>query len=202
MQRMTRGIFIAIEGIDGSGTTTHSKLLAEWIEQQNIPVLLTHEPSDSEIGKLIRIILRDKMISPATDALLFAADRVNHTKKKILPALENGSVVISDRYVESSIAYQTSSGLPMDWVAQINSFAITPDLTLLLDLSPTIGLGRKRKQGYREKFEFVSFLKQVRQVFLNRASEKGFTIINAGTSIREVQSKIRAAVKPLLISLK
>jgi len=199
---MARGIFIAIEGIDGSGTTTHSKLLAEWIEQQNIPVLLTHEPSDSEIGKLIRIILRDKMIPPATDALLFAADRVNHTQKEILPALENGFVAISDRYVESSIAYQSSSGLPMDWVAQINCFAIKPDLTILLDVSPTTGLGRKRKQGYREKFEFTSFLKQVRQVFLNRANEKSFTIINAETSIREVQSKIRAAVEPLLRSLK
>ncbi len=199
---MARGIFIAVEGIDGSGTTTHTKLLAEWIEQQNIPVLLTHEPSDSEIGKLIRIILRDKMIPPATDALLFAADRVNHTRKQILPALENGSVVISDRYVESSIAYQSSSGLPMDWVAQINRFAITPDLTILLDLPPTTGLSRKRKQGYREKFEFVSFLKQVRQIFLNRANEKNFTVINAETSIREVQSKIRAAVEPLLISLK
>jgi dTMP kinase len=199
---MARGIFIAIEGIDGSGTTTHSKRLAEWIELQNIPVLLTHEPTDSEIGKLIRHVLRDKNIPPATDALLFAADRVDHTQHQIIPALNKGFVVISDRYVESSIAYQSSSGLDLDWVAQINRFAIIPDLTLLLDLPPSIGLGRKRKQGYREKFEYVSFLKKVRQVFLNRSQEKSFTIINAGSSIQEVQSQIRKFVKPLLRSLK
>lgn len=199
---MARGIFIAIEGIDGSGTTTHSKRLAEWVNQQNLPVLLTHEPTDSEIGKLIRRILRDKTIPPAADALLFAADRANHTQQQIKPALNKGFVVISDRYVESSIAYQSSSGLPLDWVAQINHFAISPDLTILLDVSPTTGLGRKRRQEFREKFEFVSFLKEVRQVFLRRAREHGFTIINAGIPIREVQTKIRAVVKPLLRTLK
>lgn len=199
---MVRGIFIAIEGIDGSGTTTHTKRLAEWVTLQNLPVLSTHEPTDSEIGRLIRRILRDKTIPPATDALLFAADRVKHTQRQINPALNKGFVVISDRYVESSIAYQSSSGLPLDWVATINHFAISPDLTILLDLPPSTGLGRKRKQGFREKFEYVAFLKKVRQVFLNRAQEKNFTIIEAGIPIREVQEKIRAVVEPLLRSLK
>jgi dTMP kinase len=199
---MLRGIFIALEGIDGSGTTVHAKLLAQWLRGQHIPVLQTHEPTSSELGRFIRRVLRDARTAPAMDALLFAADRADHTLRIIQPAMEQGTVVISDRYVESSIAYQHTSGLPLDWVASINRFAIRPDLTIVLDVAPAVGLGRKEMPKKRDKFETVPFLTKVRQVFLSRAKEQEFVVINSDAPISETQSKIQEAVAPLLRRLK
>jgi dTMP kinase len=195
---MSRGVFIAIEGIDGSGTTTHTKLLAKWLRASNFSLLITHEPTDREIGRLIRERLKDASVPPATDALLFAADRVDHTLQEINPALERGTIVISDRYVESSIAYQSSSGLELEWVAEINKYAISPDLTILLDIDPDTALQRKRHPKPMEKFEHISFLKKVREVFLTRAQTQGFEIVNAEKSISKVQAEIQKLVKPIL----
>lgn len=199
---MPRGIFIALEGIDGSGTTVHAKLLAQWLRRQQIPVLQTHEPTSSELGRFIRRVLRDARTPPAMDALLFAADRADHTLRVIQPALEQGMVVISDRYVESSIAYQHTSGLPLEWVASINRFAIKPDLTILLDVAPTISLGRKETPKRRDKFETVPFLAKVREVFLTRAEQGQFAVINTDTPIPQTRSRIQEAVAPLLRRLK
>ena len=199
---LPRGIFIALEGIDGSGTSTHASLLTKWLGKKNIPVLRTHEPTDAPIGKLIRIILRDETIPPATDALLFAADRVEHTIQRIEPALKKGIVVISDRYMESSIAYQSSSNLSIEWIETINQFATRPDLTILLDVSPTISLKRKRRRKPQDKFESIQFLTKVREIFLQRAKEQNFTVINAEGPISEVQKQIQTSVEPLLTTLK
>ncbi len=199
---MSQGIFIALEGIDGSGTTTHAKLLGNWLQGRGFDVVQTHEPTDENIGRLIRKILRDTSVSPAIDALLFAADRIDNTLNRIQPALDQGKIVITDRYVESSIAYQCSSGLDQEWVQNLNRYALTPDLTILLDVSPKIALGRKRKPKQKDKFEYAAFLAKVRQVFLNRAQELGFKVVNVEQSIRDVQSQIQQYVQPLLISLK
>jgi len=199
---MSRGLFIALEGIDGSGTTVHAKLLAQWLRRQQIPVLQTHEPTSSELGRFIRRVLRDARTPPAMDALLFAADRADHTLRIIQPAIEQGTVVITDRYVESSIAYQHTSGLPLDWVTSINKFAIKPDVTILLDVAPAVGLGRKEMPKKRDKFETVPFLTKVRQVFLTRAKEERFVVINSDAPIPETRSRIQEAVTPLLTRLK
>lgn len=199
---MPNGIFIALEGIDGSGTTTHTKLAGKWLVSKGLLVTQTHEPTSDRIGRLIRIILRDSSVPPAIDALLFAADRVDNTVNRIQPALNDGKIIISDRYVESSIAYQSTSGLPMEWVKRINQFAIKPDLTILLDLPPGIALQRKRRPKPKEKFEQTAFLEKVRQVFLDRAKECGFKVINAEQSIQDVQKQIQQYIEPLLITLK
>jgi dTMP kinase len=199
---MPLGFFIALEGIDGSGTTTHCQLLAKWLRGQNKRVFQTHEPTSNGIGKLIRITLRDQSVKPATDALLFAADRVYHTTHEIQPALEKGMIVISDRYVESSIAYQTASGLSIEWVQEINKFAKKPDLTILLDVPPEISLKRKKYRRPKDKFETIPFLEKVRQIFLTRAKELAFPIINADDSIHHVQTKVQNEVTQILTRVK
>lgn len=199
---MWHGLFIALEGIDGSGTTTHLKLLSSWLTTKGYEVVKTHEPTNGRIGRVIREVLRDSSVPSAIDALLFAADRVDNTINCIQPALDQGKVVITDRYVESSIAYQTSSGLDMEWVRELNKLALTPNITILFDISPQVALGRKRKSKKKEKFERTTFLEKVRQIFLARAEKEGFKVVNAERSIKEVQSKIRKYVQPLLGNLK
>jgi len=198
------GLFIAVEGIDGSGTTTQTRMLTDWLASLGHEVVATREPTRGEVGLLIRQLLRDSSIPAEVDALLFAADRALHTVRTIKPALERGAIVVSDRYVESSIAYQSSSGLPIEWVEYINRYALTPDLTIVLDVDPSLGLKRKRKQGTGplDKFENVSFLGRVRRTFLARARRKGYPIIDASKPIQEVHSQIRIAIKPFLTRLK
>ena len=199
---MQQGVFIALEGIDGSGTTTHTKLLVNWLRKKGLEVVETHEPTNERIGRLIREILRDTTVSPAIDALLFAADRIDNTLNKIQPALDQGKIVITDRYVESSFAYQCSSGLEREWVQNLNRYALTPTITFLLDISPKIALARKRRSKPKEKFEHVAFLEKVRQIFLERAQENGFVVINAESSIQEVQKKLQKHIDKLLTTLK
>lgn len=199
---MAKGLFIALEGIDGSGTTTHTRLLSKWIRAKGLQVVQTHEPTNKRIGRLLREILRDSSIPPAIDALLFAADRIDHTVNRIQPALDQGKIVVTDRYVESSITYQSSSGLEIEWVKQLNQYALTPNLTILLDLPPEIALSRKHRPKPKEKFEYTVFLERVRQCFLSRAKELKFQIINAEKPINEVQQKIQRVVDPLLVNLK
>lgn len=199
---MQQGLFIALEGIDGSGTTTHTKLLSKWLRKKGFEVVETHEPTDERIGKLIRQILQDTTVSPAIDALLFAADRIDNTLNKIQPALDKGQIVITDRYVESSFAYQCSSGLDREWVQNLNRYALTPTITFVLDIAPKTALARKRRPKPKEKFEYVTFLEKVRQIFIERAQENGFTIIDAACSIREVQNQIQQQIENLLTTLK
>jgi dTMP kinase len=199
---MQQGLFIALEGIDGSGTTTHAKLLSNWLRKKGLDVVETHEPTDERIGRLIRKILRDTTVSPAIDALLFAADRIDNTLNKIQPGLDQGKIVITDRYVESSFAYQCSSGLDPDWVQNLNRYALTPNITFLLDISPKIALARKRRPKPKEKFEHVNFLEKVRKIFLERAQQNEFVIINAEGSVMEVQNELQEQVSRLLTTLK
>jgi dTMP kinase len=199
---MIGGIFIALEGIDGSGTTTHARLLGKWVRSKGLEVVQTHEPTNYRIGRLLREILRDASVPPAVDALLFAADRVDHTIHRIRPALDQGKIVITDRYIESSVAYQSASGLEREWVLSLNQFALQPDLTVLLDIPAEVALRRKRKPKPKEKFEQSAFLTKVRQIFLDRAKKRGFTIVNAEQSIKEVQNQIQKLVEPLLRNFK
>ncbi|MFX1477968.1 MAG: dTMP kinase [Promethearchaeota archaeon] len=187
--------FIVIDGIDGSGTTTHSQLLAGFLEYKDLKVHLTQEPSKSEIGKLLRMYLKDKEIPPTTDALLFAADRDLHYHNEIKKKLDEGYIVISDRYIESSIIYQSlqSEKMSIDWIKQLNKFVGAPDLTVILDIEPKIALARKSKQVL-EKFEDMSFLDRVRDLYLTRAKQEGYYIINSDDIIEFVQEKIQKIV--------
>jgi len=196
---MKRSIFIVLDGIDGSGTSTHSKLLAGFLSLKGLKIYLTQEPSNSDIGNLLRIYLKNDKIPASVDALLFAADRVLHFKNDIKKKLEKGYIVISDRYIESSIAYQSSQSekISIEWVSDLNKFAGKPDLTIILDIDPKLALARKH-QEVLDKFEDTLMLEKVRQVYLNRAKKEGFFVINTDDVIEIVQEKIQEVVKEKL----
>jgi len=189
-------LFIVLDGGDGAGTTTHSHLLKGFLESsEGFKVYLTQEPSQSKIGILIREFLKNKEIPPTTDALLFAADRDLHYKNEIKTKLKEGYIVISDRYLESSIVYQSvqSDKISVDWVKEINKFVGLPDITIILDIDPQIALARKEDEDL-EKFEDTSFLDKVRNLYLMRAKQEGYYIISSDDIIEIVQEKIQKIV--------
>ncbi|MCX8204888.1 MAG: dTMP kinase [Candidatus Nezhaarchaeota archaeon] len=191
-----KGALIAIEGIDGAGNTTQAKLLVRWLKQRGLRALLTKEPTRGDVGRLIRRRIRQVLLNPLVDALLFAADRAEHVTKVIVPKIEQGFIVVTDRYVESSIAYQGAEGADISWLEAINSFAPKPSLVVILDLQPSQALARKRKP--REGFEQEEFLEKVRSILRARAREKGHLIVDASKPINEVQREIRKAVERLI----
>ncbi len=160
---MARGMFIDIEGIDGSGTTTHAKQLVEHFTSRGLKAHLTSEPSQNNIGKFLREALRDGTLDPYTDALLFAADRTEHTLKEILPKIQDGYIVVSHRYLLSSVCYQSAkSDVDPKWIFTINRKAIEPDLTIILDIDPRASMARIADRQVKEKFETIQFLDVVR----------------------------------------
>ena len=196
MRKMVKkSFFLVLDGIDGSGTTTHTKMLVSYLEMLGLKVHLTQEPSKNEIGLLVRQFLKNNEIPPSTDALLFAADRDLHYKKEIKPKLDHGFIVVSDRYIESSIIYQSvqSDEISIDWIKQINKFARLPDLTIILDIDPKISLARK-SQEILEKFEDTKFLDKVRTLYLDRAKAEGYHIVNTNDIIEIVQQEIQSIV--------
>lgn len=156
-----RGRFIVLEGLDGAGTTTQAEALAAALRAEGHRVLVTREPSDGPIGTLVRHALTGRLglpggrgpLSAETLALLFAADRTDHLQAQVLPALERGEVVLCDRYVLSSLAYQGAE-LPMRWVEEINARAIPADLTLFLEVNArTAARRRAQRGGEKELFD-------------------------------------------------
>ena len=195
MNLTQKSFFIVIDGVDGCGSTTHSRLLAGFFENKKLKVHLTHEPSKSEIGVLLRKFLKNNEIPPTTDALLFAADRDLHYHNEIKKKLDDGYIVISDRYLESSIIYQSvqSDEISVDWVEELNKFVGQPDITIFLDIDPRISLARKTDE-ILEKFEDTPFLDKVRKLYLRRAKELGYYIVNSDDIIEFVQEKIQKIV--------
>jgi len=188
-----------LDGIDGCGSTTHSKILKGYLENEGHRVHLTKEPTDTEIGKLLRVYLKNKEIPPTTDALMFAADRDLHYHSEIKKKLDEGYIVISDRYIESSIIYQSvsSKDISVKWVKEINKFVGKPDITIILDIDPRISLKRKIDPEL-EKFEEISFLDKVRELYISRAKEEGYEIINSDDIIELVQEKIQRIISDKL----
>lgn len=155
-----KGKFITVEGTDGSGKSTQLKLLMDYLGTKNCDVVFTREPGGTEISEKIRDVILDinnKEMTDMTEALLYAAARAQHVQQKIIPAINEGKVVICDRFVDSSIAYQGAArGLGTDNIMQINSFAlngIMPDLTLFFDLPPEKGILRKKNEKELDRLE-------------------------------------------------
>lgn len=210
---MAAGLFIVLEGIDGAGTTTQASLLAAWLEERDESVVLTEEPTGSRVGRLIRQILQHKLTDAEADAplnvdeetmaLLFAADRADHLRRTILPAVEAGRVVVSDRHYISSVAYQCVK-VPMEWVESLNASFRRPELTLLLDISPEVSLRRKVAQGQpAERYEKDEYLRGVRDNYLlacdrARAAGECIEVLDGAQSPQIVAEAIRAQVAPLL----
>ncbi|MCX8182237.1 MAG: dTMP kinase [Candidatus Methanomethyliaceae archaeon] len=193
MHKNNKGFFIAIDGIDGAGSSTQTKLLVDRLKEVGYDSVLTKEPNPKgKIEAVIRSFLKEPTIVPELDALLFAADRIHHIACFIRPWLDEGKVVVTDRYLESSIAYQTSQGLDEEWVLTINKGAISPHLTIILDIDPEISL--VRKGALHDRFENVEFLKKVRSKFLERARKMCYNVVDASKPIEEVHKEIFSLV--------
>ena len=148
------GALIVIEGIDGSGSTTQSDMLLQWLQRVGIPSVFTCEPSKGPIGGVLRLHLgrQVELGGPEAEALGFAADRMDHIVSEIAPALARGITVVADRYYLSSLAYQALS-CDLAWLREINRFALRPDLTVFLSVPVDVGVARFSQRATRERFE-------------------------------------------------
>jgi dTMP kinase len=200
------GLFVALEGGEGAGKSTQARLLVGWLESLGREVVLTREPGATPAGTAIRALLLDPAhdIAPRAEALLYAADRAQHVAHVIVPALERGAVVVTDRYVDSSLAYQGAGrSLDMAEVARLSRWAtggLRPDLTLLLDVDPVVGLGRISTAPDRIELESAAFHQRVRQGFLDLAATDPdrYLVVSASDAIAVVHEQVRARLEVLL----
>ena len=205
---MGEGLFISIEGPDGSGKSTQIGLMKQYFIEKGFQVIETREPGGTKISEKVRGIILDndnKEMSAVTEALLYAASRAQHVHEVIKPGILSGKIVICDRYVDSSIVYQgVARGLGIDSVACINDFAIQglmPDLTFLFDIDPETALNRKINNGEADRLELedIKFHKKVYNGY--RDISKGnnrIKIINASRSVDEIYSDIIKAIENFL----
>lgn len=210
--RLHPGVFVAFEGGDGCGKSTQSRLLAEWLEaEEGHEVVLTREPGATPLGVTLREVLlgHGHDVAPRAEALLFAADRAQHVATVVRPALERGAIVVTDRYLDSSVAYQGAGrSLDGDDIARLSRWAtegLTPDLTVLLDLDPALGRVRRGRDAGRDgddKLESLpdDFHDRVRSRFLDLARREPhrYLVLDAGDPVDELQEAVRARVKALL----
>lgn len=200
------GCFVALEGGEGAGKSTQSSRLRVWLEQRGCDVVLTREPGDTEVGRQLRRIVLDPAtgdISPRTETLLYAADKAEHVESVVLPALRRGAVVVTDRYVDSTIAYQGGGrDLSVEEVETVARWAtrdLRPDLTVLLDLEPGAGLTRFEGRD-RIEAESADFHERVRATFLRLAGADPdhYLVVDARLAVDEIERRIRERVEPLL----
>jgi dTMP kinase len=194
-----KGKFISIEGLDRCGKSTHAKLLARWLRSKGHEVVVTDEPTDGAVGRVIKQILRGELKVPLDiEALLFAADRVQHVVNVINPALQEGKIVVSERYVHSSLAYQSARGLSMNWIKKINKYAPKPDLTILIDVPTEVAFSRDRPSRSLDEFEKnLELQERVRRNYLHVAKAEGLKVVNGNRPRGEVQAELRKLVGAL-----
>lgn len=196
-----KGLFISFEGIEGTGKTIQSKLLYEHLIKKGYNVILTEEPGGTKIGLKIRDVLlsvENRGITPVTELLLYNASRAQHVKEVILPALTKGSIVITDRFTDSTIAYQGyGRGIDLELIESLERIVtdgVRPDFTLLLDLDVETGLLRNKGINKTDRLELedVEFHKRVRNGYLRIAAKdpERIKLIDASESIEEIQGKI------------
>ena len=206
---MSRGVFITLEGGDGSGKTTQAELLREWLATEGRTVVRTREPGGTEVGVEVReIVLHHRGdITPRAEALLYAADRAHHVATVVRPALERGDVVIQDRYIDSSVAYQgVGRVLDPEAIRGLSDWAtegLRPDLTILLDLDADAARGRlagARTRYDRLEAEASDFHGRVRTAYLAIADAEPdrFLVVDASTPVDDIAGVIRARVAGLL----
>jgi dTMP kinase len=204
--RFLPGRFIVFEGGEGAGKSTQVRELAAAVRAAGRNAIVTREPGGSERAERIRGIILDDTshsLAPRTEALLFAAARADHVAVTVRPALAAGDVVICDRYVDSSIAYQgVARGLGADRIRDISSWAteaLTPDLTIVLDIDPAVGL-RRARDGNRMEAESLAFHTEVRRAFVDLAGNEPqrYLVVPADQSQDDVQRQVWAVVSGLL----
>ena len=194
MLEQRRGIFVCIEGLDGSGKTTHAHRLVQNLRANRFATIYTAEPSRGKIGRFIRshILQRKKRVSRVVEALLFATDRLDHMNNKIVPALERKKIVVSDRYFYSSLAYQGATGLDLKWIEHINRFALQPDLAIYLDVPPEVVVRRmQRKKSVMENLETQ---RRVEKVYLEYVKRGMLVPVDGNRKKDEVTKNISTVV--------
>jgi len=196
--QQAEGVFICIEGLDGSGKTTQAKRLVRSLRRRGFDTVYTTEPSRGRVGKLIRsfILNRERRVPTALEALLFAADRIDHVENEVKPLLKLGKIVVCDRYVYSSLAYQGVAGIDLQWIEQINRFALKPHIALLIDAPPDAVLKRLRRK--RTVMETERNQARVRDVYLKLAREQHLTLVDGDKPVGEVARNILELVVGLL----
>ena len=192
-----KGVFIVIEGLDGSGKTTQATLLAEKLSKK-YKVLLTAEPSRGKIGIFIRegCLYEDQRLPTEAEALLFAADRIEHMQKELKPALDEGNLVICDRYVYSSLAYQGSAGLSLDWIKTINARALQPDFCVFIDVPPEKVI--ERLQRKKSVMETLDTQQKVREIYLKYVEKGDLMKIDGDRDKESIAEELYAKVLELL----
>ncbi len=204
---VTGGYFVAFEGGEGAGKSTQVRLLEEWLIDQGHEVVLTREPGATPLGRRLRELLLDPAtgsIAPRAEALLYAADRAEHVQTLITPALERGAIVVTDRYSDSSVAYQGAGrDLPADDIARISRWAtrgLVPDLTVVLDIPPEVGLSRGETPADRLEAEPLEFHHRVRQRFLDLAGRhpRRYLVVDATQPPEVVGAQIRERLASVL----
>ena len=203
------GLFISFEGIDGVGKSTQADLLETWLQGKGKTVVRTLEPGGTEVGVEIRKILLHHRgdLAPRAEAALFAADRAHHVASKIRPALSRGEIVITDRYFDSSVAYQGAGReLSQTEVRDLSLWAVgglLPDLTVLLDLPADVARNRRNGSGTepdRLESEKIEFFERARQAYLDlaKAEPNRFLVIDASATVEEMQQQIVDRVAGLI----
>jgi dTMP kinase len=199
-----RGLFVAFEGGEGAGKSTQVRLLADALTHMGHDVVTTFEPGDTEVGRQLRQILlghQTGSIDPRTEALLYAADRAEHVASVVQPALERGAVCITDRYIDSSIAYQgagrTLEPAEIEQLSQWASGGLWPDLTVVLDIDPAIGLTRFDTPADRLEAEPLAFHQRVRDHFLalSERTPERYLVLDATASVDATSTAVRDVVQ-------
>ncbi|RLD16880.1 MAG: dTMP kinase [Caldiserica bacterium] len=195
-----RGIFLTVEGIDGCGKTTQAELLQNYLIKKGFPVIKTREPGGTSLAEDLRNILLSpkNLIYPMTELLLYAASRAQHTQELIKPSLENGKIVICERYIDASLAYQGyGRGIDLSIIERLNEIAtegLKPDITILFDIDVERAFELKRRNSFlfdRLEMEEMEFHKRVRNGYLEIAKkEKRFRIIKVDGSVKDVHNKV------------
>ncbi len=201
-----RGVFIALEGGEGAGKSTQARMLGDWLEKQGHRVLLTREPGGTDVGVTLRRIVLDHAtgsLSPRTEALIYAADKAEHVDEVVLPALAEGMVVVTDRYVDSTLAYQGAGRAvavtELEQVARWATSDLRPHLTVVLDVDPATGLARSGELD-RIEAEPLAFHQRVREHFLSLAAADPdhYLVLAAGDDAEQLHRAVAEAVEPWL----
>jgi len=195
-----KGIFICIEGLDGSGKTTHAHRLVRNLQMKGFDAIYTTEPSRGDLGKFIRgtILEQKKRVPRVIEAVLFAVDRVEHFEKEVKPALAEGKVVVSDRCVYSSLAYQGAAGLDLDWIEEINNFVLPSDLAFYISVPPEVVVNRiRRKKSVMERLETQ---RKVEKVYMKFVDERKLMVIDGDRRKGDVEENILDAVLKFIMS--
>jgi dTMP kinase len=209
MEKTMKGLFISFEGIEGTGKTIQSKLLCEYLVEEGFQVLLTEEPGGTRIGRTIRDILLsiDNIeMTPLTELLLYNASRMQHVQEVILPAIKKGVVVITDRFSDSTVAYQGyGRGIELHLIKIIEHLVtggLKPDITILLDLDVAIGLQRNKGINKEDRIELedITFHKRVRDGYHALAAKEPerIHVLDASKSIEHIHGSIKNIVQDLL----